>query len=114
MTLLKIVGPSLILLGIITTAILFYQFFTVELYEDLPPIGLLFLSLPTIFLGFILTGVGFSKEIRQNNLKYIREQSQAVGEGLKEGFSDGKFCTNCGELVPKSAKFCAECGSKQA
>ncbi len=111
---LKIIGPTFILTGIITSILVFYQFVTADFYEDTNSFWLLFIAFPVIFVGFILTAIGFEKEIRQSNNDMIREQMKAASEGIKQGLSETKFCIKCGTSIPLNANFCPECGSKQA
>ena len=111
---LKIIGPTLVLAGVITSIIVFYQFATAEFHEDTNSFWLLFIAFPVIFVGFVLTAFGFHKEITQSNNDMIREQMKAVGEGIRQGLSEAKFCMKCGASIPLDANFCPECGSKQA
>ena len=111
---LKIIGPAFMLIGIITSVVVFYKFFTADFYEVTNSFWLLFIAFPVIFVGFILTAFGFHKEITQSNNDMLREQMKAVGEGLRQGLSEAKFCMKCGASIPLNANFCPECGSKQA
>lgn len=113
-SMLKLIGPILLIAGVLTTIIVIYVTVTADFFEEPKYLWLLFIAFPVIFLGFLLTGVGFSKEIRQKNNELIREQMRAVAEGLSEGMHPSKFCMSCGKSIPSHAKFCPECGSQQA
>lgn len=41
------------------------------------------------------------------------KSSNVYGNAFSEANSDGKFCSECGTTLSKTAKFCPECGTTQ-
>ncbi|WP_391201355.1 zinc-ribbon domain-containing protein [Psychrobacillus sp. L4] len=109
----KLIGPFIVLVGIAGLSFALYDFFTLDFFEMPHYSWLPFVSMPLIFVGFVLTGVAYRKKIQKLNEDILRDQMKAVGQGLKEGFSEsGHFCSACGHQAERTAKYCSECGKE--
>ncbi|MGE7978982.1 zinc-ribbon domain-containing protein [Psychrobacillus sp. NPDC093200] len=108
----KFIGPIIMFAGICCLAIACFEFFTLEFFEEPQYFWLFFVGAPLIFFGFLLTGVGNYKKLKEINNEATREQMAAASKGWEEGQLKAEvYCSNCGHPVGKSFKFCSECGS---
>ena len=107
----KIIGPFIVFLGLSGITFALFEFLTLEGFEQPKYFWLFFVSMPFVFIGFILTGVGYRKNIQKLNEDILRDQMRAAGQGLKEGLSDSiQYCSDCGHSSARTSKFCSECG----
>lgn len=107
----KFIGPFVLFIGIAGLGFSIYDFFTFNSWDGPKYFWVAFVAMPVIFVGFILTGIAYRGKLMTSNEEILRAQMKAVGQGLKEGFSDsGHYCSHCGHQLERDAKFCSECG----
>jgi membrane protease subunit (stomatin/prohibitin family) len=58
-------------------------------------------------------GLGAGIAMGQVMMGAMKPEEQASGAGAAVTAADSKFCINCGKPIPKSSKFCPECGNTQ-
>jgi len=58
-------------------------------------------------------GLGAGIAMGQAMMGAMKSEEQASGAGAAVTAADSKFCINCGKPIPKSSKFCPECGNTQ-
>ena len=117
---LRIVGFSLLIIGLILTIIAFANFgnFDNNLFM------LTFIGLPCIAFGIGITVFSFSQSIarfvKSEHAPVINEYAKEINpavttyaKAVKNGLTDNatKLC-ECGTKNPADAKFCNECGAK--
>ena len=121
---LKIIGISVLSIGLIFTIIGFISFFTSFGSGDMPSLfWCSFIGLPMFAVGLSITSLAFKREIsryvKNESVPIIneagREVSPAVRDiasAVKEGISDNNEsrCPLCGEFNEKGSKFCKNCG----
>ena len=117
---LRIIGFSLIIIGLILTVIAFVNFgnFDSNLFM------LNFIGLPCVGIGIGITFFSFSQSIarfiKSEHAPVINEYAKDISpaitsytSAIKDGLADNntKVC-ECGAKNPTDAKFCNECGAK--
>ncbi|HHW38189.1 MAG TPA: hypothetical protein GXX18_13290 [Bacillales bacterium] len=125
----RILGPVLLFIGAICLIMASIDFFTLQGFEEPKFFWLFFLSLPIIFIGFVLTGFGFggaiakyqSREyapVAKDTFNYlatettsgVKEISKAIQEGANS--TQSLICYKCNGENLIHAKFCSYCGEK--
>ncbi len=82
---------------------------------------LFFIGFPVMFVGITCLTFGFRKEIsryvKNESVPVLNEASEelkpvmrAMGQAVKEGYSDSIVCKECGERNDADNKFCKACG----
>lgn len=119
----KILGSSILSIGIILTIIAFINFFiTFNSGEGIPKLFFLaFIGMPLIAIGGILISFGYRKEITT----YIKNESIPVANDalneLKPGISSASealskkrtiTCPVCKAINDIDATYCKKCGTK--
>ncbi len=74
-------------------------------------------SFPLLISGIVLLVLGYVTNQRaEEEKKREREnRKEEKGKRAREEFKkkNFKFCTHCGEEIPKESEFCPKCGKKQ-
>ncbi|WP_298468439.1 zinc ribbon domain-containing protein [uncultured Psychrobacillus sp.] len=108
----KLIGPFMMIVGVCCIGFAFFEFFTLEFFEEPQYFWLFFVGAPIIFFGFVLTGIGNHKKLIELNNEVIREQMAAASQGWEEGQLKAEaYCSNCGHPVRRSSNFCSDCGT---
>jgi hypothetical protein len=132
-TLLRIVGPLLLLAGGACVVIATIDFFSImgKPYAQPTKFYLFFIGLPVGFLGLVLTQFGFLgavfryqagevAPVGKDTFNYlargtrsgVRDIASAVGEGLRDdGAAGQRVCSECGAANDADARFCDACGA---
>ena len=103
----------------------FFDFFTADPWEGPQLFWLNFVGIPVIFVGFVLTGLGYggavakyqSREmapVARDTFNYLAEETTEGIEAITRAVQKGKVvqateCPGCGALNKVDAKFCNEC-----
>ncbi|QQZ08677.1 zinc ribbon domain-containing protein [Heyndrickxia vini] len=125
----RILGPALLVIGAICLIVALIDIFTLQGFEEPKFFWLFFVVMPFLFIGFLLTGVGYGGAIaRFESREYapvvkdtfnylatettsgIKEISKAIQDGANLTYS--MRCHKCNEENPIHAKFCSHCGGK--
>lgn len=124
---LKIVGVSLLVVGVIFAAVGFIDFFSAFGSNGMPTkFWCLFIGLPLLGIGGGITLFAYKREIS----RYVKNESvpvaneasedlspavRNIASAVKEGLSsdDGVRCA-CGEFNAAGSKFCKKCGKSLA
>ncbi|NDI36543.1 zinc ribbon domain-containing protein [Chengkuizengella sediminis] len=128
---LRVIGPIILFAGVISIVIAMVDFFTLEGFEQPKYFWLMFVGLPLIFVGLVISGLGYGSAVaRYQSREYtpvvsdtfnhlskqssdgIRNISKAIREGAsQETDSQTKSlqCSKCGMVNEKDAKFCKNC-----
>jgi ribosomal protein L40E len=125
----RFLGPVILVIGAICLIVAFIDFFTLQGFEEPKFFWLFFVALPFLFIGFVLTGLGYGGAIaRYESREYapvakdtfnylatettsgVKEISKAIQEGANSNHSI--ICFKCNEKNPIHAKFCSHCGEK--
>lgn len=134
---LKILGPCLMALGIVSIILGVVVFPEPFGFDGGTVINFAFL-VPGVFLifgGVFMLLMGFTPEMQKNSIKTARYLQEETKEDLtqiadnsadildgavkktvravKEGLKDTKFCKHCGAKIDADSKFCSECGKEQ-
>ena len=135
-TVLRVIGPILLVIGLIFIVIRMVGFFS-AFGKMSPPknIWCPFVGMPLLFVGIVLTKFGFmGKVVRyqageiapvaKDTFNYvakgaspgIKAAAAAIGQGLSQGANGEDIsqiqCPNCTSLQDNDAKFCDDCGSQ--
>ncbi|MBB3206396.1 RNA polymerase subunit RPABC4/transcription elongation factor Spt4 [Rhodopirellula rubra] len=129
---LRVVGPLILLVGILFTIVGLGSFFSsFGGFEPPRYFWCGFVGLPLMFVGAVMTQVAYVGAIARyhageiapvgkDTFNYMAEGTQggvktmasALAAGLSEGISGDKIgCPQCGNANDRQAKFCDECGS---
>ena len=133
----RIVGPIMVVVGVIFLAIGMISFFSsFGSFEPPRYFWCCFVGMPLIALGASLTQFAFlgsiaryiageTAPVQKDTFNYVaqgirpgvKDLVQAVREGLteespEEPVGDKKFCSNCGQAATLQANFCSGCGQK--
>jgi len=135
---LRIVGPGILLVGLIFTVIGFGSFFaSFGSFEPPSYFWCAFVGLPLLMVGIMVTSFAFlgattrymANEVApvgKDTFNYmatgtkdaVRELASAVGEGLRGNLVPGTVevvrCQKCNEENEVSARFCKSCGGPLA
>ncbi len=117
---LKIVGLSMLSLGLIFSIIGFISFFKAFNEMEQPKLFFFcFIGLPLMGIGGGITMMGFRKEILQysknESIDVITETSRSVAKAVNDEINNSNDvvkCISCGAENKKGSKFCNECGEK--
>ncbi len=137
-TVLKILGPCVIAIGIVLIVlgvVVFPEPFGFSGEMTQPNFALLVPGVFVAFAGLPMTVMGFMLEINKTTVKtarYLQEETKedltemadtsadiASGaikktvKAVKEGLKDTKYCKHCGAEIDADSKFCSECGKEQ-
>jgi hypothetical protein len=130
---LRIIGPVVLLLGIMLTAIGFLTVVMGDPFDHPGMAALPFIGMPLMFVGAVCSMMGFMgavaryqaneyAPIAKDTFNYIAEETQdgvrtvasAIGEGLRGETrkTDGAdlTCPDCGAPNEPGSKFCDQCG----
>jgi len=132
---LRIAGPVILAVGLIFLVVGIASFFS-SVGQFGPPkyFWCVFVGMPLIFVGIVLTGYGFMGKVARyqagevapvvkDTFNYvakggsegIKTVAAAIGEGLRSGSTgkqDAKVrCHKCNSLQDSEAKFCDDCGT---
>jgi hypothetical protein len=133
----RVLGPSMIAVGVVFTAIALISFFSAMNGGGMPKyfwcgfVGLPLIGLGTGVTQFAYLGLfaryiaGETAPVQKDTFNYVaqgirpgvKDLLQAVREGLTEESPEGpagdkKFCSNCGQAATLDANFCSGCGQK--
>jgi hypothetical protein len=126
----RILGPLLLITAVVCIIVAFIEFLTLQGFEEPKLFWLFFAALPIVFIGFILTGLGFgssfakyqSREyapIAKDTFHYLAKESttglKEISNALQQGTTAEKRsfnCHNCHQPNPVLARFCNHCGEK--
>ncbi len=136
----RVIGPAMIGVGAIFTAIGMISFFTAfGTFEPPRYFWCAFVGLPLIAFGSMLTKFAYMgalfryfagevAPVQKDTFNYlatgvspgVKDLAQAVSEGFQGARQDApatetsgaKYCSSCGQAVPLPAKFCSSCGLK--
>ena len=125
----RLLGPILLFIGVACICVALIDFFTLQGFEEPKFFWLFFIALPIIFIGFVLSGLGFggsiakyqSREyapVAKDTFNYlakettsgVREISNALQQGSASNLSS--TCHSCHQQNSINAKFCNHCGEK--
>lgn len=136
-TVLKILGPCAIAIGIvlIVLGVVFQESFGFSGEMTQPNFALLVPGIFVAFAGLPMTVMGFTPEMHKTSIKtarYLQEETKEdlteivdtsadIASGaikktvnaVKEGLKDTKYCKHCGAEIDEDSKFCSECGKEQ-
>ncbi|TVQ79472.1 MAG: zinc ribbon domain-containing protein [Phycisphaeraceae bacterium] len=127
---LRVLGPTLLVTAIILLVSGVRTFFTGDFPEG--PIWQMFVALPLLFVGFVLTSAGFAGAVARyqaqeiapvaaDTINYAGSASRtgisaiagAIREGLSgDGWHDERRCCACSARITSDASFCSQCGSE--
>ncbi len=126
----RVLGPLIILVGVGCMLIAFIDFFTLGPFEEPKLFWLFFVAMPFLFIGFILSSLGFgatvakyqSREyapVAKDTFNYLAKETKSgvkeVVNAVRSGGSDnGITCSGCHHDNPSNANFCNGCGEKLA
>jgi hypothetical protein len=126
----RILGPLLLLIGVACLGTAMFDFFTLEGFEQPEYFWLFFAGMPFLFVGFVLTGLGFggsvakyqSREyapVAKDTFNYLAKETTSGVENISRAIQTGqertitgRQCPNCHTKNEENANFCYECGSK--
>jgi RNA polymerase subunit RPABC4/transcription elongation factor Spt4 len=132
---LRVIGPLMVVIGLIFLVVGMVSFFASFGGHGSPRLfWCCFVGLPLIWLGSVLSGVGFlgaaarymageSAPVAKDTFNYMADGTKegvktvatAVSEGLASGGGIGKpvqlRCHKCNQLNDADSKFCKECGT---
>lgn len=120
-TVLKIAGIVCIAAGLVFAIIGFADFFgSVSDFGAPKKFWCLFVGIPLIAFGGMMTLTGFRREIASYNMrestpvfneagKEIQPGIKAISEAVKN--TDAIVCPSCGALNDKDSAFCKKCGT---
>ncbi len=124
----RIFGPVLFVIGVICLIVAFINFFTLQDFEEPKLFWLFFVAAPAIFVGFVLTGLGFggavakyqSREyvpVAKDSLNYLAKETTSgvreIAKSIIEGTPTNSItCPTCNEKNQNHGKFCSYCGEK--
>ena len=137
---LKIIGFSLLILGIILLILSFVLFKEQTFDSNVSKMGLRFGGACSIIFSFVFNFIGFSPNIAKLQVKtkkylinenkedltdissvsgdiaepHVKKITKAVKEQLTdESGENKKYCKYCGKPIDSDAIFCDKCGKKQ-
>lgn len=139
-TILRIVGPVILVIAIIIGLIGFADFFgTMGTFEQPTKFHYLFIAMPLAFIGLVLTSAGFAgalaryqaqeiAPVGKDTFNYLAEGTQegvatiagAVTEGVRSAAGGPTKapmairCPKCDSLNDEDARFCKSCGEALA
>lgn len=120
----RILGPIILVAGILMTVIAIANFFSGNMSTDFIP----FISLPMMFIGSVLSMFGYmgalsrysasqTAPVAKDVTNYILDNTKESIGGVAKEISDNlhkskveKICPHCKEEVKDTAKFCDHCG----
>lgn len=123
----RLLGPVLLISGLVCIVLAFIDFFTMDPFEEPGLFWLFFLALPLLFVGFVLSGLGFggavakfqSREyapVAKDTFNYLAKETtpgvKEIANALQQGSTASLNCHNCQQPNAIRAKFCADCGEK--
>ena len=125
----RMLGPACLIIGVVCMVVAAIDFFTLQGFEEPKYFWLFFVALPMLFIGFVLSGLGFggvmakyqSREyapVAKDTFNYlakettsgVREISNAIQQG--SALNRSITCPNCQHDNPNSSNFCKACGGK--
>lgn len=131
-TILKIIGPILIIAAIVCFVISQNNFGNFE-NDNFMQFGLI--SSICFFVGFLCTAIGFLPNIQKMNIKmakHIQTENKddlkdladtnadimgdavtKTAKNVKKGLKDTKFCKYCGSEIDTDSVYCNKCGKEQ-
>ena len=127
---LRVLGPTLLVIGILLLISGVRTIFSGDFPEG--PIWQIFVGLPLIPIGFVMTGAGFAGVIARyqaqeiapvavDTINYSGSAARpgigtiagAIREGLSgDGWHDERRCCACSARITSDASFCSQCGSE--
>lgn len=131
---LRIIGPVVLLAGVICTVIAMVNFFSCFGSMEPPRLFWLgFVGLPLMFVGGVMSQFGFmgavaryiageSAPVMAETVNYMADETkdavktvaQFAAKGIIEGIEAGKaatnFCPHCGTPIKAEFQFCPKCG----
>lgn len=125
----RIIGPIVLLTGIVCIVIATVEFFTLDFFEEPQLFWLAFVGMPIVFVGFILSGLGYgsivakyqSREmapVARDTFNYLAGETtegvEKIARAVKTGNSSVvtvKACGSCNHINQLDAKYCNECGN---
>lgn len=135
----RVVGPLMIMVGGVFTAIGMISFFSAfGSFEPPQYFWCAFIGLPLMAFGGAVTKFAYLGSIfrylagevapvQKDTFNYlatgvspgVKGLAKAVGEGFAEGTQvrspgESKYCSNCGQSLALDANFCSACGQKQS
>lgn len=125
----RLLGPIILIIGFACMLVAAIDFFTLEGFEEPQYFWLFFLAMPTIFVGFILTALGYggsvakyqSREyapVAKDTFNYLAKETTSgvkdIANALQQGSEPSLSlnCNQCHHTNPIDAKFCNGCGEK--
>lgn len=120
-TIFKIIGPIVIVAGLVFAIIGFADFISsASNFEQPTKFWCLFIGLPAMAFGGMFTLAGFRKEIMRYNMHETTPVFNEAGKQIQPGISaisnavknsDAPICPVCGSLNDKDSAFCKKCGA---
>ena len=115
----KIVGPIILVLGIISLIV----GIVISFQGEMSFIWLPIVSMVAIFIGSTLTIFGYRREMaryaKNESVPVINEASEDfkptfknIAEAFKDDSSSNHRCPYCGHDVDENSKFCSNCGKQ--
>lgn len=125
----RLLGSVLLIIGVTCMLVAFIDFFTLQGFEEPKFFWLFFVAMPFLFVGFILSGLGFggaiakyeSREyapIAKDAFNYLAKETTPVVKEIAKALQQGGTpklsytCHNCHQPNPSNAKFCNDCGKQ--
>lgn len=128
----RVIGPLLMLGGATCMVIAGIDFFTLSPFESPSYFWLFFVAIPILFVGFVLSGLGYggavaryqSKEyapVAKDTFNYMAKGTTEGVKSISGAFHEGKqsisqdqtlVCSACQTANEFDSKFCQECGDR--
>ncbi|MFJ7737631.1 zinc ribbon domain-containing protein [Lysinibacillus sp. NPDC097287] len=125
----RLLGPVLLISGVVCIVVAGVDFFTLQPFDEPDLFWLFFVALPLIFIGFVLSGLGYggsvakyqSREyapVAKDTFNYLAQETTSgvkeIANALQQGSAStlSLNCHNCQQPNPMSARFCNDCGIK--
>lgn len=120
----KIIGPILLLVGIVMAVVAFVDFFKAfgsDGLERPDKFYLFFIGFPLIAFGGAMTGWGYMRHIASyasssvapvaaDTINYMADSTRKAFSDTVKTVKGGDVCPNCGKVLSDGAKFCDNCG----
>jgi ribosomal protein L40E len=122
----RIIGPIVLGIGLLLIVSSILSFLSAEMGQP-PKIGLFFLGMPFMFVGSILTNLGYMGSmaryqaaeiapVAKDTINYMVDGTQdsikTIAKSMNQGMNqeNDKLCPTCHMTNDHDAKFCKDCG----
>lgn len=113
---LRTLGPVLLALGLVLTAVALVSFAMAFGGEGPPRLFVLaFAGLPLVFVGGVMTMYGYMGAVANYQARELHPSVRRVSSAVREGLtpeSGAVRCSACGADSGMDARFCDQCGAE--